>query len=400
MSPDDPAGRRRALPSLTGMRFLAAAMVFFSHAFFQFVPTSWGSADKGVSFLWSKAGSTGVSFFFILSGFVLTWSARPGERARSFWRARACKIYPNHLVTAAAAILLALSLNETMTTRQVLPNLALAHTWLPRLDILNSVNTVSWSLGCEAFFYLSFPFLLRLVLRVPGRWLWWWGVGVAAAVWCVPLVSHVFLDSGTPLSTRMPYSVTQLWFVYFFPVTRALEFVLGMFVAQLVAQGRWPRIGLLPAGALVVGAYFGALYIPGQYGTVAVTVVPLALLIGAGARADLDRRPSALRGPTMLWLGEVSFALYMVHELFIDRVAYELDITAADSLTPWQAAGLALPVLGGALVLAWLLNSLVERPVMRRWSRARRPVPAGPPDPGVVPGKGAAVAEDPRRPVH
>ncbi|MFJ9903595.1 acyltransferase family protein [Streptomyces sp. NPDC101152] len=375
MSTSAPLGRREALPTLTGMRFLAAAMVFVSHAFFQFVPSSWG-AHGGMTFFWSKAGSTGVSFFFVLSGFVLTWSAREGQRARAFWRRRACKIYPNHLVTAAVAVVLLLVEGHAVTTHQLVPNLLLVHTWLPRFDVLTGINQVSWSLGCEAFFYLSFPLLLVLVRRVPERWLWWCAGGVAAAVWCVPLISQLILAGGTPSPTGNGLSVTQLWFVYFFPPTRALEFVLGMLLARLVMAGRGPRIGLLPAGALVIASYVGALYAPGQYGTVAVTSVPLTLLITAGARADIGRGSSALRGRTMVWLGDVSFALYMVHELVIDRVALAMGIDPAHSLNTWQATGLSLPVLALSLLCAWLLYALVETPVMEHWSRARRPAGA------------------------
>ncbi|MCC3767132.1 acyltransferase [Streptomyces sp. UNOC14_S4] len=373
VTPAEAAGRRPALPSLTGMRFLAAAAVFFSHSFFQFVPSSWGS-DTGTGFFWSKAGSAGVSFFFVLSGFVLTWSARADEPARAFWRRRACKIYPNHLVTAAAAVLLIVSHGGTVSARQLLPNLALLHTWLPVGSVLTGVNTVSWSLCCEAFFYLSFPLLSRALRAVPERRLWWCAGGLVALVWCVPLVARLLLPGDPVLSPRMPYSEVQLWFVYFFPVTRCLEFLLGMVLARLVADGRFPRVPLVPAGALVAGAYVAALYAPGQYGTVAVCVAPLGLLIASGAVADAGGRPSVLRRPAMVWLGEVSFALYMVHQLLIDEVARRLGINAAHSLNSWSAAALSLPVLGGALTLAWLLYRGVELPVMRKWSRRHRPL--------------------------
>ncbi|MFF4529049.1 acyltransferase family protein [Streptomyces sp. NPDC001407] len=363
-------GRLPALPSLTGMRFLAAAAVFFSHSFFQFVPSSWGS-DTGTGFFWSKAGSAGVSFFFVLSGFVLTWSARADQPARAFWRRRACKVYPNHLVTAAAAVLLITWHGGTVSAGQLLPNLALLHTWLPIGPVLNGVNTVSWSLCCEAFFYLSFPLLLRALRAVPERRLWWCAGALVAMVWCVPLVARL-LPGEPALSPRMPYSEVQLWFVYFFPVTRCLEFLLGMVLALLVAHGRFPRVPLPAAGALVAGAYVAALYTPGQYGTVAVCVAPLALLIASGAVADARAHPSVLRRPVMVWLGEVSFALYMVHQLLIDEVARRLGIDVAHSLNSWSAAALSLPVLGGALTLAWLLHRGVEQPVMRRWSRPRR----------------------------
>ncbi|MFI9364425.1 acyltransferase family protein [Kitasatospora sp. NPDC053057] len=369
------APRRANLPTLTGMRFLASGMVFFSHAFFRFLPSSWTSGT-GAGFWWSAAGSTGVSFFFVLSGFVLTWSARPGEPARAFWRRRLCKIYPNHLVTAVAAVALMLVCGETFTAGQLVPNLLLVQSWIPRFDVLTGINQVSWSLCCEALFYLSFPLLLPLVGRIRAGRLWWWAGGAALAVWCVPAVSALLLSGGPHISPRMDYSVTQLWFVYFFPVMRVFEFVLGMLLARIVLAGRWPRIGLLPAAMLFLAGYAGALYAPGQFGTAALTVVPLALLIPAGAAADLAGRRSFLSSRVAVWLGEVSFALYMVHQLVITYGAKALGIGM--KLSTVEAAALSLPFLAASLLAAWLLYTVVEQPMMRRWSRARRPGTAAP----------------------
>jgi mycarose O-acyltransferase len=375
--------RRPALPTLTGMRFAASGMVFFSHAFFILLPASWISGT-GPGFWWSAAGSTGVSFFFVLSGFVLTWSARPGTTARAFWRRRLCKIYPTHLVTALAAVVLMLGFGDAFTAGQLVPNLLLVQSWIPRYDVLTGINQVSWSLCSELLFYAAFPFLLPLVNRLSVRALWWGAAGAVLAVWCLPVVSALFLDGGPHLSPRMDYSVTQLWFVYFFPLARAFEFVLGMFLARLVVLGRWLPVGLGPAAVLFLAGYAGALYAPGQYGTVALTVVPLALLIPAGAAADLSGRYSPLRGRVAVWLGEVSFALYMVHQLVLSYGTRAIGF--GTGLSGWQAAGLSLLFLAACLPVAWLLHSLVEMPVMRRWSRPRRPAAvAVPRDLGTVP---------------
>src|SRR3712207_2880383 len=89
---------RVALPSLTGMRFVAAFMVFCGHAMAEnlFGDDSVNRALVNPAL----AGSfTGVSFFFVLSGFVLTWSARDDDTKRRFWRRRFWRIYPVHLVT-------------------------------------------------------------------------------------------------------------------------------------------------------------------------------------------------------------------------------------------------------------------------------------------------------------
>ncbi len=78
-------------PSLTGLRFIAAALVFAFHSSLTNFPLS-PFADEdvahGYEWLFSKAGWIGVSFFFILSGFVLTWSSRGGDTLTSFWRRR------------------------------------------------------------------------------------------------------------------------------------------------------------------------------------------------------------------------------------------------------------------------------------------------------------------------
>lgn len=100
--PDSPAHvRPAALPSLTGMRFLAAALVFLAHMSAVRMFTD-QQLNKDVDTYFGTLGSIGVTFFFILSGFVLTWSARTDDRPRLFWRRRLAKIYPTHFVTWAA----------------------------------------------------------------------------------------------------------------------------------------------------------------------------------------------------------------------------------------------------------------------------------------------------------
>src|ERR1700759_304272 len=93
------------LPSLTGLRFVAAFLVFTSD-----VTATKLFADQGVSdFLSryvSRAGCLGVSFFFVLSGFILPWTADAGDTPARFYRRRLVKICPNHLLTWLAGLLL------------------------------------------------------------------------------------------------------------------------------------------------------------------------------------------------------------------------------------------------------------------------------------------------------
>jgi peptidoglycan/LPS O-acetylase OafA/YrhL len=89
------------LPSLTGARFIAAVLVFLFHSMAVYPLVSPG-AHRTQTTLFSPAGFTGVTFFFVLSGFVLTWAMRPNDTAARFWRRRFFKIYPTHLLTFAA----------------------------------------------------------------------------------------------------------------------------------------------------------------------------------------------------------------------------------------------------------------------------------------------------------
>lgn len=88
------------LPSLTGLRFYMALAVLQCHALGIFAN---GSALPRSPVL-TSAGPVAVSGFFVLSGFVLTWSSQMGERVRAFWRRRFWKIFPGHAFGWALAV--------------------------------------------------------------------------------------------------------------------------------------------------------------------------------------------------------------------------------------------------------------------------------------------------------
>lgn len=356
------------LPSLTGMRFVAALFVFLHHAFYQGF-----FADDAVNGVLTRIGIggafTGVGFFFMLSGFVLAWSAREDD-VLSFWRRRVVKIYPNHLVTALAGIVLALAFGTAFTMPQVLPNLLLVNAWVPDQVVLTAINQPSWSLCAELFFYLLFPWLFRLVKKIPDDKLWMWAGILAVAVIAVPFFAKTLLPS-YPEVPGLPASAWQWWFVYIFPPTRLLEFVLGILVARIVRAGRWVPVGLGTALLLLLaGLAVQVTLLPAVYGVMASVVIPLALVIGAGATADLRGSPTPFRGPVLRWLGEISFALYMVHFLVLEFG--RLVLGAGRTWNGLAATGIICLFFLICLALALLLYTAVERPAMRRWGGSRQ----------------------------
>ncbi|MEW2620836.1 acyltransferase [Streptomyces sp. NPDC048106] len=365
---DASASRRSKLPSLTGLRFIAAALVFFFHATFSdppmnpFADERW---EEGFRWLFSKAGWTGVSFFFVLSGFVLTWSARPGDTATGFWRRRLLKIFPNHVVMwAAAMVLFAGSMTPVSAW---LPNLFLIHSWFPQHETFISVNPPSWSLCSELLFYLLFPLLLGPVLRIKERALGLWAAVMVAGMLAVQLVTDFLMPQHPPTPEGFGISLWEFWFGYNFPPVRMFEFVLGMILARLVMSGAAPRVGIVPAALLCLVGYAAAMAVPFLYGLNLMTVVPIALLICAVARADVEGTPTVLRGRTMQWLGEVSFGFYLAQYV----VMYSIRTRLMDErlFSPPVGVLVLLGFFCATLLVGWALLVFVERPVMRRWAR-------------------------------
>ena len=66
---------------------------------------------------------------------------------------------------------------------------ALRRAWSPNADVYFGLNTVSWSLACEVFFYASFPLLNRVLARLPERRLWTAALIAMGVIWLVPVVA-------------------------------------------------------------------------------------------------------------------------------------------------------------------------------------------------------------------
>ncbi|WP_282795456.1 acyltransferase [Streptomyces sp. CC224B] len=368
----DPSARLR---SLTGLRFVAALAVFVCHAALVTAPEG-GSAPVALFLL----GPVGVSLFFVLSGFVLAYSARGTDTAKAFWRRRVTKVYPSHLVVWAGCMLLFRAAgmprfgNGLPYVTPGLPgdltNALLLNTLVPRPDFFTGGNDVTWSLTCELLFYLLFPLLYPVVARIRPQRLPAAAAGAVAAAWTVPLIALGL--GGRPLPGGfLGGNITdvQLGVVYAFPPSRLPEFVLGMVLARLHRHGCAARVGLLPSVALVAACLLtGIAVLPRPFLLAAATLVPVALIVRTVATSEARGTLPWLRTPAAVLLGEVSYAFYLIHRPALAAVEH------------YGNQGTAVTVCGGlllALPASWLLYVLVERPCCTRWARSgRRPPPA------------------------
>ena len=147
--------------TLTSLRFIFALMVFGAHCY---------TIDKFFDTHFFKEGFVGVSFFFVLSGFIIAYNyqkkiSENKITKRAFWVARIARIYPLHWLTLFIAVALGnyiIASGAIDWLKHFLASLTLTNAYIPKADYFFSFNSPSWSLCCEQLFYLCFPFLIPI----------------------------------------------------------------------------------------------------------------------------------------------------------------------------------------------------------------------------------------------
>lgn len=345
-------GKRVHLRSLTGFRFFAAISVVFYHLSLYF-DRPLGHALDAFSY-----GYTGVSFFFILSGFVLTWSHLRGDGARKFYWNRFARVWPLHALTTFLAILVP-PLTTPTTVWPALPFvLTLTQTWIPGSGYAVAFNGVSWSLACEATFYLLFPLLIGGLGK--HRRLF----ALAGTVFAVMLIIGIQVT----LSTSAPVAAYLLGTM---PLYRLGEFVLGICLALKMTRGWRVPMSLGHGLCLAVVLYASLLAVSfatsGRSDSVPVTFANLIMipgflaLIAAAATNDLLGRSSVLSDARIVRLGQWSFALYLAHELVI-RLARPF----INEMAFGAAVAASVFVVVAAVAVSGTLHEFVEKPLERR----------------------------------
>lgn len=358
-------GRPPRLDSLTGLRWWAAFAVF-AHHMSNIAPLP---GDYALSY-----GSYGVTFFFVLSGFVLTWSARPGVSTSTFYWRRFARIYPSHFIALLLAIPVFYSFSPAADQWWVKPfnigilalSFVLLQGWSRDPAILFSGNPAAWTLTCEAFFYALHPAINRVFgrLAVKGSLLVVGGVIVVAFLYRF----GVMLYPGSWLAAAP------------LPVVRLSEFVIGIGIARAMLAG-W-RVRISPVWCYVgVGALVVWLALSIRWSGNAVVdffhatsnewiIVAFAVTIAAVAWSDLTGKRSIMRWRPFVVLGEWSYAFYLVHA----TVIYALLAVVGQQPKGWANllwyAGLLVVTLAAAAALHYLVERPCER-FLRSWWDAR-----------------------------
>ncbi|MEU5979172.1 acyltransferase [Streptomyces sp. NPDC047315] len=382
-SPGSSQGRE-TLPSLTGLRWVAAFLVFGLHFTALQLGTPFGAPapsaiDQGILDVFGT-GFIGVSFFFVLSGFVLTWSTPTDRPALLFWRHRFAKVFPVYVAASLLAVVLTfVSMDLWPSWRVTLAHTFLLQAWIPDQSYVFGLNPVMWSLSAEAFFYFCFPALLVVLVRASTRALYVTGAACVALTLVGPtLVGRVFTlktPEPTPIVPMEGYdSQFMLWFTEVFPLMRLTEFVVGIVVALLVRRGAWRGPGANLALVICLAAFILNRELPAPLQRAAGMLVPFALLIAALANADREGRWTPFRGRRMVFLGKISFCFYAVHMVLILNTLGRIRpwlvdlglLSRPDQAVPaWGVLALLVVYALVAGVAAWILYRCVEVPMTR-----------------------------------
>jgi peptidoglycan/LPS O-acetylase OafA/YrhL len=327
----------KVLPSLTSLRFFAAALVVLVH-----LQVVWPTATI------LQRGDVGVSFFYILSGFILTWVARPPLALGSYYRRRFARIYPVHIFTWISAVIIYPLLGKSDSAIGLIFSLFLIQAWVPTSSVAFAANGVAWSLSVEVLFYVLFPFAIRVLTRCRTR--------MISVVCVVALIANFSIAGLSP----------RLGLIYIFPPSRLPEFTIGICLSLLIKRGWRLAIpfSVTAAASLISVAIVFTPLIPDRWSFSAITLLPFALLIVTAAQADIDGSAAA-RGAALIKLGEWSFALFMTHQIILVAFA-SVPLTGS-----WRLALLPI-VLGICVLTSALVFQLLETPMNSLLSGRRR----------------------------
>ncbi|WP_152205381.1 acyltransferase family protein [Marinobacter changyiensis] len=325
------------LKSLDALRGLAALIVVLFH-YVPYYDKLYGHGFTPWSVL--EYGRYGVHLFFMLSGFVIFMTLERTQSAGWFGLARAFRLLPA-LWAGIAVTFVSVHLmgpaDRAVSFSEALVNITLLHEYF---DVPH-VDGAYWSLVIEATFYIWMVLLF-------------YGLGNGRALqsifWAWLVASYLAVIYWTSIPDALDFIVKDLLFTRYAPL-----FISGMLIYRWHRHGRplWQdRLMLLFAIGHCLVAYNApfSYFVLGCYGVFILAVT--------GNLNWLATRP-------LLWLGSLSYALYLIHQNVgygVIRWSYDADLPG------WAGVCLALAI---ALILAASIHYVIEKPALR-WFRNHR----------------------------
>jgi peptidoglycan/LPS O-acetylase OafA/YrhL len=354
--------QRPHIRALTSFRFFAAmAVVMFHYGRKDEIFSPWALQSV------ADFGYQAVTFFFVLSGFILTYTyaSRDDRGALNttpdrFWAARAARILPGYyaaLLLAGPFFLYSYLFAEIVTTEQFVGGLILVptllQTWHPATALL--WNSPAWSLSVEALFYVLFPKLFEAAGRISAGQLAILALSGALAA----ELGRAYLDPG-------PFGTLSYSFAAYFPLLHLPSFAVGIALGRLYiktpASAGVHRLLLLSGVAALAVVVGRAPNWPWLQWAPTLCIVFGAVVFGAAGAGPL----LLLSASPLVLLGEASYATYILH-MPISLWWNQITKRGGQHLAPEIDLVVYLAILLSASLLTLFL---IEKPC-RRWLRDR-----------------------------
>jgi peptidoglycan/LPS O-acetylase OafA/YrhL len=345
----EPRSAPQALPALTGLRGVAALWVVGFHLAPGLSTLFGGPAELPLA----RHGYLGVDVFFILSGFILshvyTATFQPYSVAKHlhFLLVRLARIYPLHLFALCALAVLVVGLPGFADRLPGYPffspggfvvSALLLQNWWPHQLIWNGP---AWSLSAEWAAYMAFPLPLLLARRVPSRA---WALALAFS--CLLLVSLAFALTGHDINSTGKSGFLRL----------AGEFTAGCLIFRSFRLGLPERFPCSAANACALAILAAVLLIPGA----APFSVPIFGFLILSLTHSSGRLNALLAGRTAVFLGEISYSIYLMHWMLVQVEA-------------WALARFGVSALGARIASAGLLTASLFVVPMLTWMWVEKP---------------------------
>lgn len=356
------------IPALTGIRAIAAGIVFLGHM----IESHRHEIPDTLEYGW-----TGVSMFFALSGYLFTWRYADALLDGSFrWgryiKRRLVRIYP---LTTVIILISVLTQFGRYQWTDIALHLALLHSWVPSFRF--TINSPMWTLTLEENYYLLAPFLITLftklqirlkelqpvLLMVVGAWITTMFVSTTSTTFYINA-----LEMLTGIRDNEAWTFTVLG--------RVPDFASGMFAAIVartyLARGKHSGDLVVLGGVLLYvicinliiahgGPRIAGHELLGTLGFRGIAIASAIIFYGLHAGGYVAR---FLSTSTMLRLGECSFALYLIQFLPVGAIK-NIGMFTQRTL---EAQGIHFVVAAGIsyvlfTLLAYGVYRVVERPI-------------------------------------
>lgn len=349
---------------LTSLRFFFALMFFLSHLGFLYginAQTDVGLDSFVKEYILFKEGYLGVSFFFILSGFILSYNYSDKFKNKSisfktYMRARFFRIVPLHWLTLLFSIFLSIAYINNITgfLLKLAANTFLLQSFVPVKDFYFGFNGVSWSISDEMFFYTLFPLLVLWIYKKKQNYF------LAVLSLCIPILALSFFYN---------YS-NSYWLFYVNPFFRIFDFIIGILLFKVYLKLKEFNFKINFTFVEITAILLLVCFVSFKdqvhqsfrwsiYYWIPMTWIILVFSLAKGLISKI------LSHKSLLLLGEISFSFYMIHQLVI-KVLWALNFKLHFTKSSILITLLSFLI---SVVLSYIAYNFFEKPINKRFKK-------------------------------